>query len=162
MPPLGPTESQIRFNLVFQQFLRVFARREHPLVLFLDDLQWADSATLGLLPLFLENSELDGLLVIGAYRDNEVTPSHPLAGLIRDLRAKQVPVTELTLQPLETGHVHQLLSEVLGTTNGVAGPLTELVIAKTGGNPFFMIQFLKAIHQDGRIAYDRPGRSWRV
>ena len=142
--------------------MRVLARPEHPLVLFLDDLQWADAATLGLLAPFLENPDLKGLLVIGAYRDNEVNSSHPLAGLIRELKSRAVPVTELTLQPLERGHIHELLSEVMGTRNGVTGQLTDLVVAKTGGNPFFMIQFLRAMHQDGRIAYDRPGRSWRV
>ena len=162
VPELGPTESQIRFNLVFQQFLRVLARPEHPLVLFLDDLQWADSATLGLLPLFLSHPEITGLLVIGAYRDNEVTPSHPLAGLIRGLAAGGTPITELTLQPLEAGQVHDLLSETLGSDSPVTAPLTELILAKTGGNPFFMIQFLKAMYEDGRITYDGPSRSWRA
>jgi predicted ATPase/transcriptional regulator with GAF, ATPase, and Fis domain len=162
VPPLGPTESQIRFNLVFQQFLKVFARPEHPLVLFLDDLQWADAATLGLLPLFLDNPEITGLLVIGAYRDNEVTPSHPLAGLIRGLRTGGPPFTELTLEPLAPAHVHALLSETLGAGSPVITPLGELVQAKTGGNPFFMIQFLKALHQDGRLAYDRASRSWQA
>ncbi|HSB54869.1 MAG TPA: AAA family ATPase, partial [Gemmatimonadales bacterium] len=161
-PPLGPTESQIRFNLVFQQFLRALARPEHPLVLFLDDLQWADSATLGLLPLFLENPELGGLLLVGAYRDNEVTSSHPLAGLIRDLKSRAVPLTELTLQPLESGHVHALLTETLAGDRAAAGPLADLVLAKTGGNPFFLIQFLKAMHEDGRISYDRARRGWQV
>ncbi len=161
-PPLGPTESQIRFNLVFQQFLRALARPAHPLVLFLDDLQWADSATLGLLPLFLESAEASGLLLVGAYRDNEVGSSHPLAALVRDLTSRGVALTELTLQPLESAQVHALLAEALPGDSVDAGPLADLVLARTGGNPFFLIQFLKAMEEDGKIFYDRSRRAWRV
>jgi transcriptional regulator with GAF, ATPase, and Fis domain len=162
VPELGPTESQIRFNLVFQQFLGVLARKDQPLVLFLDDLQWADSATLGLLPLFLANPEITGLLIVGAYRDNEVSASHPLRSLIADLTAKGSPLTTLTLEPLAAPHVHQLLEETLGAGSGTAETLSEAVLAKTGGNPFFMTQFLKSLHQDGHIAFDRKQRAWRV
>ncbi|HSE68757.1 MAG TPA: AAA family ATPase, partial [Gemmatimonadales bacterium] len=162
MPPLESTESQVRFNLVFQQFVGAFARAEHPLVLFLDDLQWADAATLSLLPLFLANPDLKGLLIIGAYRDNEVSPSHPLAGVVRDLVARGAPVTELVLPPLNPGHVTELLSDTLGGGGTIAQELGALVFEKTGGNPFFMTQFLKSLYHDGQIALDRASRSWRV
>ena len=163
VPPLGAVESQNRFNLVFQRFLGTLARPQHPLVLFIDDLQWADSATLSLLPLFLTNPDLRGLLVICAYRDNEVSPSHPLSQVIRDLASRGRLPTELVLSPLAGEHLSRLLSDTLaGAAEEVIGALSTLVLAKTGGNPFFVTQFLKSLHQDAHIAFDRPTRSWRV
>jgi predicted ATPase/transcriptional regulator with GAF, ATPase, and Fis domain/tRNA A-37 threonylcarbamoyl transferase component Bud32 len=159
---LGATESQNRFNRVFQEFLGAFARPEHPLVLFLDDLQWADAATLSLLPLFLTNREISGLLVIGAYRDNEVSPTHPLNHTIRALVELGAPLTQLSLPPLGAIHLANMLADTLGGGGAVVDQLSAIVLAKTAGNPFFVIQFLKSLHQDGHIAFDRETRAWRV
>ncbi|MGH7536907.1 MAG: ATP-binding protein, partial [Gemmatimonadales bacterium] len=162
VPPMGPTEAQNRFNRLFQQFLGVFARPEHPLVLFLDDLQWADAATLTLLPLFLANPDLSGLLVIGAYRDNEVSPTHPLTATIEQVAARGSALTRITLPPLEAQHLAALLGDAIGDEPQVIGPLSAVVQEKTGGNPFFAIQFLGSLHQDGQVAYDRATRAWRA
>ena len=158
---LDPTESQNRFNRVFLEFVGAFARPENPLVLFLDDLQWADSATLTLLPLLLTSPELAGLLLIGAYRDNEVHPSHPLVQVLDILRGPGT-VTELVLAPLGAAHLRALIGDALGTPAEVTDALATVVGDKTGGNPFFVVQFLTALHQDGHLALDRGARAWRV
>src|SRR6185312_2904366 len=159
---LDPTESQNRFNRVFLEFVGAFTRPEHPLVLFLDDLQWADAATLTLLPLFLTGTDLRGMLLIGAYRDNEVHPTHPLAQATEGLRSRGGPVTELVLPPLGADDLRALVSDALDAGPAVTDALSEVVLEKTGGNPFFVVQFLTALHQDGHIALDRTARSWRV
>ncbi|HEU5039187.1 MAG TPA: serine/threonine-protein kinase PknK, partial [Gemmatimonadales bacterium] len=162
VPPMGPTEAQNRFNRVFQQLLGVFASPSHPLVLFLDDLQWADPATLTLLAQFLANPDLRGLLVIGAYRDNEVSPAHPLAATLEQVGAGGAALTRITLPPLATEHLAALLGDAMAVSAETAGALAEVVAEKTGGNPFFTIQFLGSLHQDGQIAFDRERRAWRA
>jgi predicted ATPase/transcriptional regulator with GAF, ATPase, and Fis domain len=159
---LDPTEAQNRFNRVFQQFVGAFARPEHPLVLFLDDLQWADAATLTLLPLFLTNPELSGLLVIGAYRDNEVPPTHPLALTIEELGRSGAEITEVVPAPLGQTHLRALLADAFPAPAAVLDPLAAVVLDKTGGNPFFVVQFLTTLYQDGLIALDRAARTWRA
>ena len=159
---LDPTEAQNRFNRVFQQFLSAFVRTEHPLVIFLDDLQWADAATLTLLPLFLTDPEISGLLVIGAYRDNEVTLNHPLMHGMRTMRERGVRVSQVTLQPLERSSLVALIADTVGGATPSIEQLADLVLEKTGGNPFFVSQFLKAVHQDGQIAFDRESGRWEV
>jgi hypothetical protein len=161
-PLLDPTESQNRFNRVFQQFVGAFARPEHPLVLFLDDLQWADPATLTLLPLLVGNPELSGFLLIGAYRDNEVTATHGLAQVIDGLKAGGAALTQLVLPPLGRIHLEALLSDAIGTTPEVTDQLSAVLLDKTGGNPFFVVQFLTSLHQDGHLALDRETQEWRA
>jgi predicted ATPase/transcriptional regulator of aromatic amino acid metabolism/tRNA A-37 threonylcarbamoyl transferase component Bud32 len=161
VPALDSTEAQNRFNRIFQQFVGALARPEHPLVLFLDDLQWADPATLTLLPLILSNAELSGLLVIGAYRDNEVTPTHSLTGAIENLKTRGATLTEMVLPPLRPAHLQALLSDALGATAGVS-KLSAVVFDKTVGNPFFAIQFLKSLHQAKHLSFDRKARRWRI
>ncbi len=160
--PLGAAEAQNRFNRVFQQFLGTFAGRGQPLVLFLDDLQWADAATLSLLPLFLTNPEITGLLVIGAYRDNEVSSTHPLSHTIELLVTRGAPLSQLSLPPLGATHLAALLTDTIGGDAAVINQLSAIVLEKTGGNPFFVTQFLKSLHQDGHIAFDPGARGWRV
>jgi histidine kinase len=161
VPPMGPTEAQNRFNRVFQEFLGVFARPERPLVLFLDDLQWADSATLTLLPLFLTNAEISGLLVIGAYRDNEVSRTHPLTQALDSLAERGAALTVLRLPPLGATDLSQLVSDAIADPLA-SRELSAVVLDKTGGNPFFVIQVLKSLHHDGHIRFDRDARTWRV
>lgn len=155
---LGATESQNRFNRVFQQFLGVFTTAEHPLVVFLDDLQWADSASLNLIELLMSDREY--LLLIGAYRDNEVSPTHPLMMSLQKIEAADVTVNNIVLAPLQLPDVAALVAESLKDTNQSL-PLAELLFHKTGGNPFFLTQLLKTLHQEGLLSYNFQAGEWR-
>ncbi len=159
-PPLPPAESQNRFNYVFENFLGAFARPEQPLVVFLDDLQWADSATLQLLARLLTNLTIRDLFLIGAYRDNEVTPDHPLLKVVAEIRTAGAVVQEIVLPPLRTGDLRQLVQDAVRTPAPEAEPLADLVLRKTGGNPFFVTQFLKSLHEDGLLVFDHAARGW--
>lgn len=159
--PLGPTETRNRFNLTFRAFTRVFASPSRPLVLFLDDLQWADGASLHLLHLLLSDPEIRSLLVIGAYRDNEVDAAHPLRGMLNELGAARERVSEITLSPLGLGSVAQLLADTLALPPERCLPLAELLAKKTLGNPFFLIQLLTSIHRDGHLRFDAAAGEWR-
>jgi hypothetical protein len=165
VPRLGPTESENRFQLVFQRLLEVLCSAEHPLILFLDDLQWADLASLRLLRLMLAGSDVRHLLVIGAYRDGEVDATHPLTTTLAQLRAEALSIQQLMLGPLGIDHVQQLVADTLQHEPEEVGELGALIWAKTEGNPFFVGQFLRALHQDGLLTYDRspdraPGWRW--
>jgi predicted ATPase/transcriptional regulator with GAF, ATPase, and Fis domain len=162
VPPLDPAEAQNRFNLTFHHFVGVFARPEHPLVLFIDDMQWADAATLSLLPLLLTGDSARGLLVIGAYRDNEVGPSHPLRELVEGLKETSLAITHVSLTALRGEHLRQFIGDALRTGPEKAAPVSDLVLGKTGGNPFFLTQFLRTLHQDGYVTFDRAAHEWRV
>ncbi|HEY9301513.1 MAG TPA: AAA family ATPase, partial [Phormidium sp.] len=151
---LAPTEAQNRFNLLFQNFIRVFCSPEHPLVLFLDDLQWADSATLKLLDVILTDAETGYLFLLGAYRDNEVSPSHPLVMTLDSLRSKAVIIHEVTLAPLALIDISNLIADTLHSDAISVQPLAELVIRKTSGNPFFVNQFLKTLYQENLLAFN--------
>ena len=153
VPKLGASETQNRFNLVFGNFIRAFCSREHPLVIFLDDLQWADSATLKLIELMMTSADLQHLFLIGAYRDNEVNPTHPLMITLERLREEQVTVSQITLAPLELDAVNQLMAETLHSEIAVVKPLAKLVLNKTDGNPFFVNQFLKTLYSENLIRF---------
>jgi predicted ATPase/class 3 adenylate cyclase len=156
-PDLPPGPSQNRFNLVFQQFIRVFASAEHPLVIFLDDLQWSDSAALALLEVLLADLDTRWLLLIGAYRDSEVGPDHPLRLTLDKLAAHATPYSEVALGPLDLPTVTGLVCDTLHCDSGRGGNLAELVLQKTGGTPFFVNEFLKTLHEDGHLRFE-PGR----
>jgi predicted ATPase len=153
---LGLSEAQIRFNLVLRRFVRALASAEHPLVLFLDDLQWADGASLVLLQTLLTDADTTHVLVVVAMRDAEVGPSHPFRLFIHELRAGPgaVPV-RLTLGPLDRRAVAELLAAATRTQAAAVEPLAELVTAKTGGNPFFVGEFLRNLSRDGLLPFDR-------
>jgi predicted ATPase/signal transduction histidine kinase/CheY-like chemotaxis protein len=156
VPEVGATEAQNRFNLVFQKFIRVFCSPEHPLVIFLDDLQWVDNATLKLIELMMTDSETQSLLLIGAYRDNEVEANHPLMLLLASLRKKAVTVNQIILTPLALEDTRQLIAETLHRDTASVTPLAELVQRKTLGNPFFIEQFLKTLHTENLIEFIPP------
>lgn len=153
---LAPTEAQNRFNLVFQNFIRVFCSSEHPLVLFLDDLQWADSATLKLLDVILTDAEIGYLFLIGAYRDNEVSLGHPLMIALESLRSQAIVIHEITLAPLALADISNLIADTLHSDTALVKPLAELVIRKTSGNPFFVNQFLKTLYQENLLIFTSP------
>ncbi len=159
-PALGPAETQNRFRLVFQNFLHSLARREHPLVVFLDDLQWADSATLNLLEPLLAGAEIESLLLIGAYRDNEVDAAHPLTRALAQLEAAGVATRRLPLEPLALPDLVDLVRDTLHCGPGDAEPLAGLVSQKTGGNPFFVGQFLKALREAELLSFDYERERW--
>ncbi|MBE9226065.1 AAA family ATPase [Phormidium sp. LEGE 05292] len=151
---LAPTEAQNRFNVVFQKFIRVFCSPEHPLVLFLDDLQWADSATLKLLDAILTDAETGYLFLLGAYRDNEVSLSHPLVIALDSMLSKSIIIHEITLAPLALADISNLIADTLHNDRISVQTLAELVIRKTSGNPFFVTQFLKTLYQENLLQFN--------
>ncbi|HEY9597482.1 MAG TPA: AAA family ATPase, partial [Cyanophyceae cyanobacterium] len=153
---LGPAETQNRFNLVFQNFIRVFCQPEHPLVIFLDDLQWVDSATLNLMELMMTDENTQYLFLIGAYRDNEVSPTHPLMMVLERIRQKGAIINQITLAPLELNHITHLIVETLSSDSQSVQPLAELIVRKTDGNPFFVNQFLKTLYQEDLLTFSAP------
>ena len=157
---LPPHEAQNRFNLVFRRFLGVFARPEHPLVLFLDDLQWLDLATLQLLEHLITEPEVRHLLLVGAYRDNEVGPLHPLVGTLEKLGRLGAGLQKIALGPLSFSDIDQLVVDSLHCAPERANPLTQLIYEKTGGNPFFTIQFFKALAEEGLVAFNPDSAAW--
>ncbi|ARV62613.1 serine/threonine protein kinase [Nostocales cyanobacterium HT-58-2] len=157
---LGPTESQNRFNRVFQQFIHVFCKPEHPLVLFLDDLQWADLASLKLIQMVMSDPDSQYLLLIGAYRDNEVSATHPLMLILEEIQSHGAAVNNIVLQPLHITHVNQLVSETLRTSQEKSAPLAELVFHKTQGNPFFLTQLLKSLYQENLLTFHFSEGCW--
>src|SRR5919202_1984858 len=157
-PELAPTEAQNRFNLVFQNFIRVFCSQEHPLVIFLDDLQWTDSATLKLLEVIMTDAETGYLFLIGAYRDNEVNRTHPLMITLDSLRSQSVIINNITLAPLALDHIRNLIANTLHSDTIAVKPLAELVIRKTSGNPFFVNQFLKTLYQENLLTFTPPSQ----
>jgi PAS domain S-box-containing protein len=157
---LEPQDAQRRFQLVLRRFISVFARPEHPLALFLDDLQWLDPATLDLLEDLLTRSDLQHLMLIGAYRDNEVDAMHPLVRKLEALKNAGARVEEITLAPLTSEHLAQLISDALRCESERAGPLAQLVHEKSGGNPFFALQFMTALAEEGLLTFDHDAARW--
>jgi len=158
--PLPPAEAQNRFDLVFQSFVRVFCQQTHPLVIFLDDLQWADSATLRLIKLMLTDQQTEYLFLIGAYRNNEITATHPLILTLEELQQHNVSINQIILNPLTFEHISNLISETLHHDSKTIEPLAKLVHSKTAGNPFFINEFLKALHQEDLLRFNLATQQW--
>ncbi|MEB3218004.1 MAG: AAA family ATPase, partial [Nostocales cyanobacterium 94392] len=157
-PELSGSAAQHRFNLLFQQFIQVFTTIEHPLVLFLDDLQWADLASLQLLKFLMSDNGY--LLMLGAYRDNEVSPTHPFILAMEELKKAEQVINTLILKPLSLDDTNHLVADTLNCLSDLAKPLTKLIYRKTKGNPFFITQFLKALHGEGHIRFNRDRCYW--
>ncbi|MEK1850923.1 MAG: AAA family ATPase, partial [Phyllobacterium sp.] len=160
LPELPPQDTQRRFQMVFRRLLGVFARPERPLALFLDDLQWLDAATLDLLEHLVTRPELRHLLLIGAYRGNEVTPAHPLMRRLAAIRSLGAPAQEIVLAPLGHEDLGRLIADALHCEPASAAPLVRLVHEKTAGNPFFAILFLTALAEEGLVAFDHGQARW--
>jgi len=162
-PPVAevpPQDAQRRFHGVFRRFLNVFARPEHPLALFLDDLQWLDEATLDLLEDLLIQPGVDHLFLIGAYRDNEVHSTHPLIRKLEAIRHAGGTVHEIRLFPLAPRDLEQLVADSLHCEPERAVSLASLIREKTAGNPFFVIQFLSALVDEGLLSFNHDERQW--
>ena len=156
----GPTETQNRFHRVFVQFIQALATQEHPLVIFLDDLQWADRPSLHILQLLCSNPETRYLLILGAYRDNEVDRAHMLTMTLDELKKTGNTFQTLVLPPLSQDSVNELLAHTLHTTIQNIQSLSELCYAKTHGNPFFLNQLLLSLYQEGSIYLDESHEHW--
>jgi PAS domain S-box-containing protein len=157
---LPPKEALNRFQRVLLRFLGVFAKAEHPCVLFLDDLQWLDTATLELINHFTTESALRHFLLVGAYRNNEVTPAHPLMQTLELIRRAGTVVREIELAPLAVNDLGCLIADSLHCELERTLPLAQLVHEKTGGNPFFAIQFLTTLTEEKLLAFDPGARAW--
>jgi hypothetical protein len=153
-------EAANRFRTVILRFIEVFAQKDHPLVLFLDDLQWADSASLGLLEYIFTQRRSHALLIIGAYRDNEVDLNHPLRLSLDAITRSGREIRTIPLQPLSHAHLCQLLADTLHADHGHVDSLARLIYEKTVGNAFFSIQLLKTLHGEQLIKVDNGSRKW--
>lgn len=161
VPVFGFIDSQQRLSDVFRRFCGVFAALGHPLVLFLDDLQWADPASLTLLKMVLCAST-PGLLLIGAYRDNETTPTHPLLLTLDEIKKAGVtPIHTLTLQPLASPHILQFVVDTVHRSEAEVRPFAELLEQKTQGNPFFLGQLLAELYQTHLLSFDAQAGRWQ-
>lgn len=159
-PELPVQQARDRFNAVFRSFLSVFAKREHPLVLFLDDLQYADWASLDLLRGVITHRETKHLLVLGAYRNNEVSPSHQAIITLEEIKKEGVDSTEIVLKPLEIDHLQHLVADTFHCELEQARALATLLHKKTGGNPFFANQFLAELHHENLVRFDVDNSRW--
>jgi PAS domain S-box-containing protein len=157
---LQPQDAQRRLHLVIRRFIGVFAKPEHPLVLFLDDLQCIDAATLDFLEDLLVASDPHHLLLIGAYRDNEVGAAHPLMQKIAAVSATGRSVSQIALTALAQEHLGEMIGEALRCSGDRAAPFAQLVHEKTGGNPFFATHFLSTIAEEGLLGFDHDTGQW--
>ncbi|MBD2077090.1 AAA family ATPase [Phormidium sp. FACHB-592] len=155
------TEFQHQFNRVFKQLAGVFAQPEHPLVIFLDDLQWIDLASLKLFQLLMTDSDIQHLLLIGAYRDNEVSATHPLMTTLEEIERTKAVVNQINLRPLDLSHVTQLISDTLHCEVERCQPLVTIAFQKTAGNPFFLTQLLETMHQENLLFFDFSRGCWQ-
>ncbi|MBG1266113.1 ATP-binding sensor histidine kinase [Nostoc sp. WHI] len=172
---LSGNAAQNRLNLLFQKFIQIFTTKEHPLVIFIDDLQWADTASLKLIQLLMCESALSsvsegteqmretkgGLLLVGSYRDNEVSKAHPLYLTLQEIEKAKAIINTIILTPLNQDDLNHLIADTLHCPEVVATPLTQMVFAKTKGNPFFSVQFLKSLHDDGLIVLNFDVGHWQ-
>lgn len=160
VPDLAPSQAQNRFLMCLQRFIGVFAQREHPLVIFLDDLQWADTSSLHLVRTLTADAATPYLLILGAYRDNEVSAGHPLMLMIKSLLESEVRVRTVTLSPLGLDDLGQLVADTLHRGLDDVDELTRLIEVKTGGNPFFVSQMLKDLHARNLFRLDPAQGGW--
>ncbi|MCP4351243.1 MAG: AAA family ATPase [Desulfobacterales bacterium] len=157
---LPSAEARNRFGRVFMNFIRVFCKKEHPLVIFMDDLQWADTATIDMIEGIVKHGDVKYLLLIGSYRDNEIGQVHPLLTALESIQQENHPVTQIRLGPLNPEHITQLVADTLGRDEQTAAPLADTLFRKTRGNPFFMTQFLTTLYQEKLLFFNPEQRRW--
>lgn len=160
VPELSPSATRHRFNLVLLNFISTFSSLQHPFIIFMDDLQWADTATLQLIELLMIDDKQQYLFIMGAYRDNEVDEFHPLMLTLKNLKKLQINVNTITLAPLALPHVTQLIADSLNTSVEQVSCVAQLCWDKTQGNPFFINQLLHAFHQNNAISFDIQKGRW--
>ncbi|MCY6959272.1 AAA family ATPase [Clostridium brassicae] len=163
VPRLGPSETQNRFNLVFENFIRVIAQKEHIFIMFIDDLQWADAASLNFIKMLMNNEAIGNLLIIGAYRDNEVGEDHPVKIIEDELIKDKASINILQLKPLKEDDVKELLEEALTSLREdtiLFNELSQYIYNKTQGNCFFMREFLKVLYDKKYVWFDYNLMHW--
>ncbi|QTA80768.1 Protein kinase and AAA ATPase domains-containing protein [Desulfonema limicola] len=161
VPNLGPAETQNRINLVFLNLIKTISSKEHPFVIFTDDLQWADPGSLNLIKLLMNEEESRYLLIIGAYRDNEVDPAHLLMMTINDIQTRNlISINKIRLDNLLPEQVNHLIADTLHCSLSYAEGLTELVYKKTRGNAFFVKEFFKSLYKEKLLVFDYKKRTW--
>ena len=160
VPATGLIEAQHRFQLTLARFLGVFASEQHPLVIFLDDLQWADQATLQFLAFLLRLPAPSHLLIIGAYRDNEVNSAHPVSLTLDELRASAVDLRDLRLEGLPDEAVCELIADAMHRSPAEVRALSKLVAERTSGNPFFVDEFLRTLCEEKVLRFNPAQRAW--
>ncbi|MBP7736688.1 MAG: SpoIIE family protein phosphatase [Spirochaetes bacterium] len=160
LPEIDPEKSQYRFKLVLGEFIRVFTKREHPLVIFLDDLQWADAASLQLISRLMNDYTTGYLLLIAAFRDSEVGPDHPLTGVLAGFSDR---ISRITLDPLTAGNISEYLYYIINSRKSDVFPLAEVLYNKTNGNPFFLVNLLRAIYDSRYLRFvSSEGWEWDI
>lgn len=159
VPAMDQTQMKNQLLIAIERFLGFFASQDHPLILFLDDMQWADIASLEVLELIFASSNLNSLIIIGAYRSNEVNPSHPMKLALNRIADKIGVIEEVELLPLGRDAIHQLLVETLNTED--VDTLVDLLISKTEGNPFFLRQFINTLEKRELLRFDHDGQQWQ-
>ncbi|NBU99684.1 MAG: serine/threonine protein kinase, partial [Spirochaetia bacterium] len=161
---LGAQENANRFYLVFQNFIKVLSNEKHPLAIFLDDLQWADSASLSLIQNLIEDDSVKYLFLMLAYRDNEIDKTHPFQVLLDEIAKTNYKIEKILLQPLNENSVKQLLEDSLQSHSIDVTEIASLVMSKTGGNPFFINEFLKKLYRSELIQfnYDKANWTWKI
>jgi PAS domain S-box-containing protein len=160
VPKLDPAESRNRFNFIILNFIRVFCNSDYPFVIFLDDLQWVDNATLNLINLIMMDKDTQHLLIIGAYRDNEVNENHDLIKILDSLKSEGAPIEEVHIGTIRRDDVLQLLIDTFNTDSKKLVFLAGLVMQKTRGNPFFVSQFMTNLYQKGLFHFDIRAGQW--
>ncbi|MDI1432507.1 trifunctional serine/threonine-protein kinase/ATP-binding protein/sensor histidine kinase [Polyangium sorediatum] len=159
--PAVPLENaRDRHLLAFRQFLSAFAQNDRPLALFLDDLQWLDRGTLDFIDHVVAHPDVKHVLVVGAYRSNEVSEAHPLTATLRRFRSVSAPLVEVELAGLSSSHVSELMTDALRAPHADVDDLSRLIVEKTEGNPFFALQFLRELWDARLISFDRERRLW--
>ena len=151
--PLTGIQNQNRFNLFFKRFVSVFCHEDHPLVIFLDDLQWADLPSLNLIEQLILESDQKYFLLIAAYRNNEISSTHPFNRTLEKINQGNISVSRITLSPLKLNHINQLVAETLNSSKQYSQPLAKLVAQKTQGNPFFLTQLLSSLYQENLLIF---------
>lgn len=157
---INPAEAEARIHAAFRDLFATFATAEQPLVLFIDDLQWSDRGSLLLLEKLVTSGAATHLMLVGAYRDNEVGPVHPLTLALERLREAKAPMTDITVRPLGGESVRQLVADATQCSPQAAASLTEVLLARTHGNPFFLRQFLETMHDDAILRWRADERCW--
>jgi tRNA A-37 threonylcarbamoyl transferase component Bud32 len=161
IPNLQPTESENRLRLVFQNFIRVFTQPQHPLAIFIDDLQWADSASLNLIQLLFSSHDSKYMLLIGAYRDNEVDSGHIWMLTVEEIRKSGVNVNQLRLSALSLNQVNYLIAETLNLSTKQTLDLAQLVLTKAQGNAFFTREFIRSLYIENLVYFDHQQKQWQ-
>lgn len=160
VPFLRGQELQSRFNYVLGNFIKAIACEKNPLVIFIDDLHWADASSLNLFDLILSDKAAKYIMLIGAYRENEITAGHVVQKLLDELSDKKVTYTKIQVHDLQPADVKNIVTEVLGVKQENADELSRLIYTKTKGNPFYMHRFLQSIYDEGSLYFDFDKKEW--